>query len=40
MRHASPLPAKTFHDTLLSFGSAPVRWIAEEEAVWQSHARF
>ena len=39
MRRASPLPVKRFHDTLLSFGSAPVRWIAEEDAVWPSHAR-
>jgi hypothetical protein len=38
LRRASPLPAKRFHDTLLSFGSAPVRWVAEEESVWQSRA--
>ncbi len=30
MRAASPLPAKAFHDRLLSFGSAPLAWISEE----------
>ncbi len=30
LRARSPLPARAFHDRLLSFGSAPVAWIATE----------
>ena len=39
MRRASALPARAFHDTLLSFGSAPLAWIEKEEAVWRSPVR-
>ncbi len=30
LRAASPLPAKAFHDRLLSYGSAPIAWVAQE----------
>ncbi len=30
LRKRSPLGAQAFHDTLLSYGSCPVAWIAEE----------
>jgi hypothetical protein len=32
LRRACGLPAKAFHDKLLSFGAAPVAWLAEEFA--------
>jgi uncharacterized protein (DUF885 family) len=34
LRRRSGLDAKRFHDTLLGFGSAPIRFIADEETVW------
>jgi uncharacterized protein (DUF885 family) len=34
LRARCGLDAKTFHDRLLSFGAAPISFIADEETVW------